>query len=95
MNIVIKQPVISEKSVQLGAANKYTFKVDRRANASQVKHSVEATFKVKVKKVNIVNLPGKPKQVRGRTITRNAIKKAIVTLMPGQTIKLFETTTKE
>jgi len=92
MNIVIKQPIISEKSVQLGAANKYTFKVDQRANASQIKRNIEDLFKVKVKAVNIVNLPGKPKQVRGRKITRMAIKKAIVTLMPGQKIKLFETT---
>lgn len=90
MNIVIKQPIISEKSVQLGAANKYTFKVDKRANASQVRHSIEELFKVKVKAINIINLPGKPKKIKGRIIHRAAIKKAIVTLMPGQKIKLFE-----
>ncbi|MBU1082869.1 50S ribosomal protein L23 [Patescibacteria group bacterium] len=90
MNIVIIQPVISEKSVQLGAANKYTFKVDKRANASQVRHSVENLFKVNVKAVNIINVPGKPKKVRGRRVMRASIKKAIVTLMPGQKIKLFE-----
>lgn len=92
MNIIIKQPVISEKSVQLGSANKYTFKVDKRANSSQIKHSIEALFKVKVKAINIVNLPGKPKKVKGRIVTRAAIKKAIVTLAPGQKIKLFEET---
>ena len=92
MNIIIKQPVISEKSVQLGSVNKYTFKVDKRANAAQIKHSVEEIFKVNVKSINIINLPGKPKKVKGRKITRAAIKKAIVTLAPGQKIKLFEET---
>lgn len=90
MNIVIKQPIISEKSVQLGTANKYTFKVDNRANASQIKRSAEDLFNVKVKSINIINLPGKPKRARGKKVFRAAVKKAVITLMPGQKIALFE-----
>ncbi len=91
-NIIIQQPVISEKSVQLGSSNKYAFKVDKRANASEIKRSVEQLFKVKVRQVNIINVSGKPKSMRGRKVKRADWKKAIVTLLPGQTIKLFEET---
>jgi len=90
MSILIKKPVISEKSIQLGSQSKYTFVVDKRSNSPEIKKSVEQLFKVKVARVNIVNVSGKPKR-RGRITSRRAdIKKAIITLKPGQTIKLFE-----
>lgn len=95
MNVIVKQPVISEKSIQLGGASKYTFVVDKRANSPEIKKSIEKLFKVKVKKMNIINVSGKPKNVRRRRVYRSDWKKAIVTLMPGQSIKLFEESKKE
>lgn len=93
-NIIIK-PIISEKSIQLGAASKYTFLVDKRSNGPEIKKAVEKLFKVKVKKVNTVNVRGKPKNFKGNKVKRADIKKAIVTLMPGNTIKIFEEATKD
>lgn len=93
-NIIIK-PVISEKSIQLGSASKYTFVVDKRANAPEIKKAIENLFKVKVKKVNTVNIGGKPKYFKRNKVKRADIKKAIITLMPGNTIKIFEETTKD
>jgi len=43
-----------------------------------------------VKSVNVLNVPGKPKNAGRRKVRRAHWKKAIITLMPGQTIKLFE-----
>ena len=89
-SLIIYQPVVSEKSVSLGAGNVYTFKVDPRANLPLIRQAVETLFKVKVKSVNVLNVPGKPKNAGRRKVRRAHWKKAIVTLMPGQTIKLFE-----
>ncbi|NLT20593.1 MAG: 50S ribosomal protein L23 [Syntrophomonadaceae bacterium] len=88
-DIIIK-PVITEKSMDLLADNKYTFIVDRRANKTEVKNAIENIFGVKVEKVNTLNLKGKPKRMgrfTGKTADR---KKAIVTLKPGQKIRIFE-----
>ena len=89
-HVIIYQPVISEKSVGLGAGNVYTFKVDPRANAPMIKQAVENLSKVKVKSINTLNVIGKPKNAGREKVKRANWKKAVVTLMPGQTIKLFE-----
>jgi len=89
---ILKRPVMTEKSNAQGdAQNQYTFEVDRRANKMQVKDAVETIFNVKVKNVNIINIP--PKMGRyGRVVVtkKTAWKKAIVTLLPGNNIEFFE-----
>lgn len=88
-DIIIK-PVVTEKSMNLLADNKYTFIVDKKSNKTEIKNAIENIFKVKVDKVNTMVVKGKPKRMgkfEGRTSDR---KKAIVVLKPGQKIKLFE-----
>jgi large subunit ribosomal protein L23 len=88
-DIIIK-PVVTEKSMDLLADNKYTFIVDKKANKTEIKNAIENIFKVKVEKVYTINVKGKPKRLgrfEGKTPSR---KKAIVALKPGQKIKLFE-----
>ncbi len=87
---ILKKPVVTEKSTSLLADNKYTFVVDPRANKTEIKQAVEKVFKVKVEKVNTMNVKGKIKRVRripGRTPDT---KKAIVTLKKGDKIEIFE-----
>ena len=88
---VIIRPVISEKSYNLiESEGQYTFQVDRRANKNQIKRAVESAFEVRVQKVNTVNVRSKPKRqglTRGRTATW---KKAVVKLVEGDRIELFE-----
>lgn len=87
---VIIQPVISEKSYALLAANKYTFRVRDGANKTQVRQAVEEIFGVRVRGVRTVNVKPKPKR-RGLTAgRRRQWKKAVVTLHPDDTIELFE-----
>lgn len=88
-DVVIK-PVVTEKSMDLLADNKYTFIVDKKANKTEIKNAIENIFEVKVDRVNTLNLKSKPKRLgkfEGRTPSR---KKAIVTLKPGHKIRLFE-----
>jgi large subunit ribosomal protein L23 len=90
VNEVLIKPLITEKNTMLGAEGKYTFKIDRRANKTQVKEAVEAIFKVNVTAVNTISVPSKTRRV-GRTIGKTQPwKKAVVTLRAGQRIEIFE-----
>jgi len=88
---VIIRPVISEKSYNLiEREGQYTFHVDRRANKNQIRRAVEDAFDVGVAKVNTTNVKSKPKRqglTSGRTSTW---KKAVVKLVEGDRIDLFE-----
>ena len=77
---IIRKPVISERSMADAQNKKYTFKVDVRANKTQVRDAVEEIFDVEVKKVNIMNVKGKEKRMGRNKGMTAATKKAIVTL---------------
>ncbi len=85
---VIKRPLLTEKStLKKEAFNEVAFEVDRRANRSEVKAAVERLFKVKVLRVNLMQVPGKKKRV-GRKVGRTSDwKKALVRLAPGEVIE--------
>jgi large subunit ribosomal protein L23 len=87
---VIIQPVISEKSYALLAANKYTFRVYERANKTQVGQAVEDIFGVRVTGVRTSWVKPKPKRRGWTTGKRRQWKKAVVTLHPEDSIELFE-----
>jgi large subunit ribosomal protein L23 len=87
---VIVRPVVSEKSYALIAEGKYTFRVDDRAHKTQIAHAVEEIFGVAVASVHTAKVRAKPKR-RGLTKGRTrSWKKAIVQLVPGDRIELFE-----
>lgn len=90
-NDLIRRPIITEKA---GDArdnhNKVTFAVDPRTNKAEVKKAVEKVFKVKVDKVNIINVKGKPKRLGRNAGKRADWKKAVVTVKEGQTIEVFD-----
>jgi large subunit ribosomal protein L23 len=87
---VIIRPIVSEKSYELLAANKYTFRVDDRAHKTQVRQAVEEVFGVRVIGVKTMTVKAKPKR-RGYTSgNTRAWKKAVVQLHPDDHIELFE-----
>ncbi|AAU04112.1 50S ribosomal protein L23 [Rickettsia typhi] len=77
---LIKKPIITEKTTSISEQNKYTFYVNKFAKKLTIKKAIEAIFKVKVKKVNILNIQGKKKRFKGIIGTQINQKKAIVTL---------------
>ena len=86
---IIKAPVITEKSSNIASNDrKYVFKVDAKANKSQIKDAIEKIFKVKVESVNNVNVHPKKKRVGRYSGMTNKYKKAIVTLVNGNKIDL-------
>ena len=88
-NVLIR-PIVSEKSYALIAEGKYTFRVDDRAHKTQIAKAVEEVFDVAVAEVRTAKVRPKPKRRglgKGRT---RGWKKAIVQLMPGEQIELFQ-----
>ena len=83
---IIKSPIMTEKSTNLNQFNKYSFLVSKDANSSEIKQAVETTFKVKVEKINTLILRGKLKSFKGSVGYKKDRKKAIVTLVEGNTI---------
>ena len=89
---VIVAPVVSEKSYALMEEGVYTFKVHPSASKPEIRDAVQEIFSVRVAKVNTLNRPGKRKRNR-RTFTwgrRPDTKRALVTLVEGDTIDLFQ-----
>ena len=92
MNIhqVLIKPTITEKSTLLQESGKYTFQVALKANKVEVKEAVEKNFGVTVLDVNITKLHGKVKRFGPRMSRQPDVKKAVVTLQPGDRINLVE-----
>ena len=88
---IILKPVITERSMDALQEGKYTFKVAKDANKSEIKKAVEQLFDVQVAKVNTLNVNGRSKRV-GRFVGKTADwKKAIITLTEdSKTIEFFE-----
>lgn len=89
---VLVRPVITEKTMDLvDLENKYVFEVAMQANKLMVKDAVETAFDVTVTNVSLMVMPAKTtrrgKQIRVR---KAKWKKAVVTLLSGDSIQLFE-----
>ncbi len=94
MKTILIKPVITEKAEDL-VENKgqYTFIVHKNANKIEIAKAVEKRYGVVVKGVNTLIMPTKIKSrstrsgiIKGR---KPSYKKAVVSLMEGDTIDLY------
>lgn len=90
LNSLLVKPLVTEKATTLSANSKYVFLVDKSANKISIAKAIESVYGVKTESVNIVNM-------KGKTVTRGKIKgkrkdfkKAIITLVKGETISIYE-----
>ena len=84
---IIIAPVITEKTNNLASENVYVFKVDKKANKTQIKQAIESKFGVKVESVNTVNTQSKKRRVGKYTGYTSSYKKAYVKLKEGSKIE--------
>lgn len=80
----------SNRSLSRCQSPKIVFDVDPKANKTEIANAVEEIYKdkkVKVVKVNTINVGSKQRRVRGFIGKTAAYKKAVVTLRPGDTIE--------
>ena len=87
---IIRTVRLTEKGTRQGEKyNQYTVVADPRANKSQIRNAVQDLFKVKVTRVNTLNVRGKLRRQRTTQAGRSSNwKKAIVTLKKGDKIVL-------
>ncbi|ALA57636.1 50S ribosomal subunit protein L23 [Nitrospira moscoviensis] len=91
MHAVLVQPLLTEKITGLREkTNTVGFIVHPEANRVQIKQAVEALLKVKVEKVNVLNVRGKVKRLGRFSGKRSDWKKAFVTLKEGEKLEMYE-----
>ena len=88
---IIVKPVVTERSTELADdRGAYTFIVNKTANKIEIKHAVETLFDVKVATVRTANYRGKWRRVGQSYGKKAAYKKAVVTLVEGARIDVYE-----
>lgn len=92
MTIIIKKPIITEKSLKSAQKKIYTFLVEKTATKKIIKQSIEKMFGVHVVKINTVNKKGKKRLVgkRKTPVYESSTKKAKVILQKNEKIDLFD-----
>jgi len=82
---VIKRPIITEKGLTLKERDRtLCFEVDDDASKQQIQEAVQRLFKVKVKAVRTMVVPGKMRRRGKYSGYRPDWKKAYVTLREGE-----------
>lgn len=89
---IIMRPVITEKSMQDANAGKFTFAIKRNFGKNVIKNAIEHAFAVTVTDISISVVKGGRKRVGTRRVEKQKSpwKKAIITLVKGQKIDLFD-----
>lgn len=86
---LIKHPLVTEKTTDLGQQGKYVFLADKNASASEAKKIVESTYNVKVVNTNVVNVKGKKRRLGATIGSKPGYKKIIMTLKKGQKLDVL------
>jgi large subunit ribosomal protein L23 len=87
---IIIRPHMTEKTAKLASEGKYVFLVHPEVNRLEVKMAVKMNYGVHPKRVQIQNTHGKNISFRRMIGKRSSFKKAIVTLLNGEKIEIFE-----
>jgi large subunit ribosomal protein L23 len=88
---VLLAPIVSEKSTMVAEKNEQVaFRVLQDATKPEIKAAVELLFKVQVESVQVLNTKGKSKRFGRFEGRRRNVRKAYVSLAPGQEINFAE-----
>lgn len=88
---ILIRPFLTEKMTALREqGNKVGFVVRADANRVEIKRAVETSLKVRVERVNVLNVMGKTKRLGRFAGKRPDWKKAIVTLKEGEKLEMYE-----
>lgn len=86
---ILLRPVITEQALNGQLRNKYTFEVALGANKKEIRAAIEKAFGVSVVDINTVRTQGRVvNRARMRPGKKPDVKKAIVTLAPGQALEI-------
>jgi large subunit ribosomal protein L23 len=91
---LLRKPILTEKASALTEkSNRFTFRVENKANKLQIKQAIEKMYGVNILAINtmVVNGKTKSRNTKGGLVTGRSpkYKKAIVTLKAGETIDYY------
>ena len=86
---VLKAPHITEKATYLAGKNQYVFRVEDRANKTEIEKAIEDLYGVEVVSVKIIKIPKKQRRLGRISGWRKGYKKAIVKIKEGQKIEVM------
>jgi large subunit ribosomal protein L23 len=91
---ILKKPILTEKASALTEKlNRFSFKVDHRANKIEIKEAIEKMYGVNILAINTIVVVNKVKSrnTKAGVVSGRApkYKKAIVTLRDGETIDFY------
>ena len=97
MTGVFKRPLVTEKTLGLAGRGWYTFMVDPDADKNEIAKAIGAFYNVQVVDVRTVSMHGKTRRTGKymRYVKKSDWKKAMVRLVKGQKIDVFEVTPNE
>jgi large subunit ribosomal protein L23 len=88
---IIVRPILTEKLTDLRETQrKIAMLVRADANKVEIKKAAELTLKVKIEKVNVMNVMGKVRRIGRMSGKKPDWKKAILTMKVGEKLELFE-----
>ncbi len=88
---VLIAPIVSEKATMIAEKNEQVaFRVLQDASKDEIRAAVELLFKVQVESVQVLNQRGKAKRTGRTNGRRRNVRKAYVSLKPGQEINFAE-----
>ena len=88
---VILAPVVTEKATMVAEKNQQiAFRVAPDATKPEIKAAIELLFKVEVESVQVLNQKGKEKRFGRFMGRRRSVRKAYVSLKPGQELDFSE-----
>lgn len=88
---VLVAPIVSEKATMAAEKNgQVLFRVLQDATKDEIRAAVELLFKVEVESVQVLNHKGKCKRFGRFNGRRRNVRKAYVSLKPGQEINFAE-----
>ena len=89
------KPIFTEKSLREAKNGNYTFQVSVGMDKKQIAAKITQLFGVKVIDVRTMKVgPEKGRNARGRNVSIQAVKKAVITLKSGDKIDVFEESKK-
>lgn len=87
---LLKRPILTEKATSLAAFGQYVFEVNRDANKIELTKAFELAFPGrKVKKVRLINLPGKTRR-RGKAVGKTQERCKAIFSIEGDAPDVFQ-----
>lgn len=87
--LLIKNPIVTEKTTEMGKFGKYVFLVDKKLTVSEARKILENVYNAKIAKSHVINVKSKARRLGQSIGVKPGYKKIIITLQKGQKLDVL------